>query len=574
MIREKVLKNRKDILAVVIIFIIMFCTALLDNDQYMITFQYASKNLSGEKATLYYDYGEGFTEENSCYSEITSDRVSFPLKKVRKLRGIRFLPIRMEGKQENIISADIKLGCFTIKELSTKELIDNLTENSDVTVGIDYILAKKTEAAIYEQMEYTNMLFKCENGSFFLFLWLVIKIIFVILPLLLGFIMYMIGLYYTQKTHKFYSPVAGSVLLSLGILTLYVTRNFIGIITGNILICILLGLLGMIGIPVKAEKNIRSVIMFSILLVYTYKTSYLTDKCGINLYGYLLQQIVLVITIIGMSTIDENRNFRNHDNSHYHKVDCNQITNLYVKVIMVYVLFGLLKNIMINGKWDVAEALSGCVTDISHINITWMFSLILFLYYMIGYGITNVMFTGMALILLIGNYIKIGYHNTLLTHMDFLQFADMFRIFGAMLEKWKIVTIIAGTLVLVFMFVKNYKRILEYLKPQINLILGIGSFLIVAKFTGNLLNNDYLNEFNIGYKWYVSEFVGEQTSGTYLYNMFNIVYAGDNLVSKPEGYSEDLMKNLNREFKQYVNSQVTDVTPNIICIMAESLFDI
>ena len=161
MIREKILKNRKDILAVVIIFIIMFCTALLDNDQYMITFQYASKNLSGEKATLYYDYGEGFTEENSCYSEITSDRVSFPLKKVRKLRGIRFLPIRMEGKQENIISADIKIGCFTIKELSTKELIDNLTENSDVTVGKDYILAKKTEAAIYEQMEYTNMLFKC-----------------------------------------------------------------------------------------------------------------------------------------------------------------------------------------------------------------------------------------------------------------------------------------------------------------------------------------------------------------------------------------------------------------------------
>lgn len=111
--------------AIALIFLIVSFLTTEDT----ISFKYDSDVCSGDVATLYYDYGDDFSESQSSYVAIDGNTVIFSLKNYKKIKQLRFVPFQKSGKTVQLVSCEIKTGIFKVKDLTTEQLIDDLTDS-------------------------------------------------------------------------------------------------------------------------------------------------------------------------------------------------------------------------------------------------------------------------------------------------------------------------------------------------------------------------------------------------------------------------------------------------------------
>lgn len=563
MIKKYTNKFLHSILAVVLLLLLLISFWNVDCT---IEFRYNTDALSGKKATLYWDYGQGFSESRSSYKEVEGDTVTFPLKNYRSIKKIRFMPVRETGDSAQILSAEIKAGIFSIKEIPVEDMKTSLTEDSNVTVQEDSIEVSKTTSNEYNYIGLNKNAFKTWNVLSFLIE--AVRVTLCCIILAYG----ALGLYMAAARRKIktkWSNYAG-IALVIGILAEYFLAVYLHWIIATAGFLALFWAAGKLGISWKTEKKPAAYVCLSLLVIYIYMTSQTPETEDIFFAAYLMQQGLLALLLIGfMKSEEEIENLVGKV-----KINILQISSLYLKVVFVYILFRFMKNTLLNGSCHIMTAVRNSALQIGFLNIFWMYLFILALYFLVGNGISNTIFTLISLVLLIGNYIKISYHDTLLTPMDFKQIPDMMRIAGSILNKKVQIALIAGVILLIILIVKFRHPILRYLKPHIHVAAGVVTCVIVICTTMDLQEKRYMDEYNIGYKWYVTEYVGEQTSGTYLYNMYNIVHIKDLAVKKPEDYTQEHAEELKQEFDNLDVSTVSDTKPNIICVMAESMFDI
>lgn len=562
MIKNKIKNCPYSILAGILLLILLLAFWNVDCT---IEFRYDTDTLSGKKATLYWDYGDGFAESRSSYKEVDGDSVTFPLKNYRQIKKLRFMPVREVGDQAQILSAVVKAGRFSVKEISLDDMKNALTEDSNVTVQENSILVSRTESGEYNYIGFNKKLLSTWNVLSFL----LEAIRVTICSILLAYCA--IGLYYAgyRRPIQMKWTLCREILIGAGILAEYfIAMNLNGIIAAAVFL-ILFFAAGKLGITWNTEKKAGTWICLLLLLIYTYMTSQIPDGEGVFFAAYLTQQGLLAMLLIGIM-----KKTGEKQDSGKTGINVLQISSLYLKVAVVYILFHFMRNMLLNGSYNMMTAIRNSATQIGFLNIFWMYLVVICLYFVFGNGIANTIFTLLSLVLLIGNYIKISYHDTLLTMMDFKQIPDMMRIAGSILDKKVQIAIFVGALVLVLLICRFRRQIVKYLKPHVCLVAGVVSCVIAVCCTVNLQAKKYMNQYNIGYKWYVTEYVGEQTSGMYLYNMYNVVHIKDLAVKKPDNYTKEHAEELKKEFDNLDVSTVSDTKPNIICVMAESLFDI
>lgn len=570
--KKDMLKNLKNPICIIVILLLLVVTSV--SMRYKISFEYADTSFAGSIATLYYDYGDGFTEDLSAYAVIEDDTVTFPLKQYLRIRGIRFVAVRENGKIGEIVSAKLKIGTLCVEKISAEKLQDNLLDSFNATIVEDRILIEKLSDESYDFLDFSSNLFSGTNKAFLL-ICILMRMINCVLFALLGLIAYYVGLYVYGKSKdgyvkykKYFLEIMACAMAVEYFLAIEITA--VVPLLGFILLFFIFGSMGLLW---NVERNVYAVIVLSFLTLYIYMTDPSWNGDGILLIGYLAQQFLLAIIAIGLLN-----SYRKQKEDEKFKAlldnDEIRITGLYLKVVLVYIGFDALKNILIKGSYHFLDMFGNSVTQVALINITWMFFLILLLYFVVGNGIANVVFWIFSSILFLGNYIKITYHDTYLTPMDFWQITDMLRISRAIVNNRMIIISVIIVVSILVLIIRFRKRLKIYLKPHVNLLMGCLALIITVFSTKDFLKDRYLDKYNIGYKWYITEYEGEETSGTYLYNMFNIVHMKDNAVEKPADYTEEYAKELLKEFESCKKGKVTETKPNVICIMAESLFDI
>lgn len=546
--------------AIALIFLIVSFLTTEDT----ISFKYDSDVCSGDVATLYYDYGDDFSESQSSYVAIDGNTVIFSLKNYKKIKQLRFVPFQKSGKTVQLVSCEIKTGIFKVKDLTTEQLIDDLTDSFRPYYRNEMISLERMDDGS-DYLDFAGTLLRSEKYDYLRLMESFRKAFGHIVLILGGILVYWGG--YHKKIEEKYLKKYTYGILGAGFLAEYLIAVNLPWWFSIIGFLILLWGIGKLGIFWKCGK--AACINLFFLILYMSVSAKIVIYGGIFFAGYLLQQFLILLLFIGMlnkETEQEGQVYRN--------INVTQYTSLYILVVVIYIAFSIMKNALINNNYHIIDALCNSITQTALINILWMFLFASFLYFSLGNGITKVCLGIFSIILFLGNYIKITYHDTFLTPMDFWQIGDMLRISQSVVGKKPLVIGIIVSIAIVVLVIKFRHWIGLYLKPHTMIIPAACVLFSVTLFTSDLLKNRYLNDYNIGYKWYVSEYVGEETSGTYLYNMFNFAHIGDNAVKKPVEYTKVYADNLKQEFEASVEDKVSDIKPNIICIMAESFFDI
>ncbi len=523
------IKAYKELLIMLAVFIVGIIA--ISRGAYSITFRYEDDSLSGTQATLYYDYGAGFSEEDSSYCTIYGDKVTFPITSFYCLKNICVVPIRVMG-QCDIIGADISFMGNKVGQIETGKV--HYLKNSDNVWPSSY----------YDG----NLLFAELSRVAVLGIALLRMSCFVIIAFLMFILRHLYYVY--NKTKITYQCAFDNNLYSILFLLIapWIINESLnqyswyesGVMLWYAVIMFVL-----------ANGSIISIIRIKKDLVDGGEEKEIKEKRTNNV---------------------EKKIFRLLFNK---KANWNEICGLFLKVIIVYVVYYFIQNYYVDNVISARLAINKISTMLAPFNLLWMSLALLSIYFLLGNGLANALFVLFVIVLYLGNIIKISYHNALLTPMDFKQVPDMFRIAGSILNTLQIALIVLSVLVLFTLIVVKRKRLIQYLKPCICLIPAIVSFVVLIVFTKALIDGKYSERFNIGYKHWLSEYEQESSNGIYLYNMFNYANVGKNVVEKPEGYNAEYMERIETYIAtNYKTGKVTSVRPNVICVMAESLFDV
>lgn len=251
--------------------------------------------------------------------------------------------------------------------------------------------------------------------------------------------------------------------------------------------------------------------------------------------GYFIP--VMVVSLVVELVID--RRLFVYDNEHMwsHLKILMKHGDLYINLLLVYLLFIIIANIL-------------------------------------GEHISIVLMCVVGLILLIGNLIKIKFQNSILTLNDLKIIHEAIGIADAYVSKLQITLIVIGLLLLVALCVLFRKRIGRFLKPSfciaIIFLIPVG-FMCVSNFSNRTFLSKYVY-LRYGEPKTDNEKVSEY--GVMLYYSDAIIgNSGAEETKKPDGYSVSMYDFVDES--EVIESEIdADVQPDVILIMAESLCDI
>ena len=157
------------------------------------------------------------------------------------------MPVRETGDSAQILSAEIKAGIFSIKEISAEDMKASLTEDSNVTVQEDSIEVSKTTSNEYNYIGLNKNAFKTWNVLSFLIEAVRVTLCCIILAYgALG--LYMVAA--RRKIKTTWSNYAG-IVLAIGILAEYFLAVYLHWIIATAGFLVLFWAAGKLGISWK-----------------------------------------------------------------------------------------------------------------------------------------------------------------------------------------------------------------------------------------------------------------------------------------------------------------------------------
>ena len=253
----------------------------------------------------------------------------------------------------------------------------------------------------------------------------------------------------------------------------------------------------------------------------------------------------------------------------------NVLRIVVISMVLYFVLDVLLKTLI--NEFDLSQIITYITTDMfSALNGLNLFLTVLFV--MTVTVISSVPLGSTLLILLyaillIGNVIKIKFQGSLLTPIDFAVISELFSIAPKYIGRTGVVLLLCILIVALGCIIWQIKRIGKFLCPHPSISMSVLIFPVLIVFAMNLQSGKYTDVVYQHAAW-LPPYTYLRVTGPTVYNFYNILDIPKIFPSKPNGYSEKTMKQLSEEFDQYATGTVSDIKPDVVLIMAESLFDV
>ena len=191
---------------------------------------------------------------------------------------------------------------------------------------------------------------------------------------------------------------------------------------------------------------------------------------------------------------------------------------------------------------------------------------------LLGKVLGNIFAFIVYLFFFIGNFVKLKYHDTIFLPMDILQIEDFFGIVFRYIPEFLFLCVVLFIIgVILFFIYKKRKYIVKY-GP--NLYISALSVFMILTLSNMIDKNAFIDMgFDVTQTWLVAkDCIKKEGLITYSYTKYRELLR---IFPKPgENYSEEYMTGLKNEFDSIGGGLVSDVKPNVILIMEESMFDV
>lgn len=569
----------KKILIISLMFIFLLCLNIVGR-KINITIEYADQknNVPYGLTTLYFDNGNGFEEKDSVYEEIQDMTVHYSFHPLGIIKGLRIIPMRDGLTETYIDKLSLYIDDILVEEIEGEEFYASIAKNesaAQIEYIDDCILVKYKES---EPWPYINLNYKtCLLANSFS--WnTCVKTILCLVILFLPIGIKKVVKHNIIKKKNIVEPKQKLAVFMVTLLILWFLQKWL-----NIYLVVVLWLLPYLFYSYEERKNERcnwiSILAFGIVsIAITFSCETISSLWTVKDYEWNIDYIILIVfSWIGTSVIESilSSCSRNDKDSQLIKND-SIIADVLVIVTGIFTLYEMMKFTLTTPafyKTIITDLIGRMMTPVYLMNLFWGVIFLTVLCGFLGKGLGIFTFGIASLILIIGNAIKIYYHNTLLTPIDFLQIEEMFRIAESVIGTNMIALIILVIIALVIVGFWTRNKWIHILKPRFNLLYVAIPGIICIDLTFKVISFEYEDR-DVFYKGYENEFVNERYDGVVFYNLINISKIKEIYMDEPDNYSYEYVQNKIREFETYIDGCKSEVRPNVILIMAESLFDI
>ena len=566
------MKRTKNIILFFILGFISLSTFWSRQIEIVVKYDVTNGEIPSGLTTLYFDNGDGFEEDDSVYADINSNQVSYAFVPGFWVNGVRIVPTRNQDQIVFLNNIDIYIDNVRTKTFNYQELYENIIQDQSaalVNPESKNIKIQYKENEPWPYLTFSNNFIDSINTiSYMTFIRTIGYIAILLIPLIMGRI----------------KKIAEPLRLDKKIVTAVFALGFIAIwfaqlILPNIVIAAI-GFTPFLFVDIKKELEkskisvplcIITFLISAFLMPYTIRE--LNSQFSIFSICFVLN---IWICIFSVSTILYKQSKQFGIEYNYNIVS--SFLYAYAIVCVSIGIYEIMKNILIDSQNFLAASIASIerlTSPVLLMNCLWGTLFVLTIIGLFGRGMASVIYGCIFSIIFIGNIVKIHYHNTLLTPLDFLQIKEMFRIAYAMLGVKNILLIVGGIILSIGILLKLRHYLYRYFKwNKKYLVIMLVTSIPLFSLSSMVINGKY-KELGIFYKGYENEFVNEQSDGVAFYNLINFVNLKEVIMKEPDNYTEEYVNDLKNQFANVVgNVENGSEKPNVILIMAESLFDI
>jgi phosphoglycerol transferase MdoB-like AlkP superfamily enzyme len=566
-------KNRRLVLFNVLTFVMLFAS-LRHFNGFNIVVDY-DNDLSGELSTTYYDYdGNGFKEINSTYSTVEGKTGNNRFYIASDVDALSLIPNRAVNKKAYIKSITVYEEGLKLKTYTPRALVDYYIDNPSENIYIDgdMLVVETTEAKPYPQINLNGYFLNEVNSLNATVLATdVAKAVILYALLALSVLAYKLG---KAKRERFEGKEKkAGIIVCIAVAVLFAACWFISVkalayMLAVVGVPLVLFAVGAFKLPLFGKKEGYSAVAFFIAetMLMTAQTSvfypaefFVYAFWNMCLYALMsLCYVAVTLYLKGEAEAEDSK--------------LNDIAGWFVKIVAAVLIYEFVKTSKLYEYNSLIYCFELILSNILQLNIMWLLLALCATYGLLGKGITNTLWGIIGFIVIVGNAVKISYHGTMLTPADFMQIKDMLAIAPDVIGVAQFYAIIAIIIIAVVVLALNIKRILPHLKPRLSIYVLIVSAVVLVGFNYKIVSGAF-ESINLCDKPYIDEVTNEKTNGVAVYNMFKVKHIPDMRMKKPDDYTEDNVNKLIAEFDS-LKTDGDDVKPNVICILAESYFDL
>lgn len=202
------------------------------------------------------------------------------------------------------------------------------------------------------------------------------------------------------------------------------------------------------------------------------------------------------------------------------------------------------------------------------VNVLLFILLVLMLQKLVGMALGNLVFAIIFGLYILANLIKLKYQNALFSSADFALAGEIAGIAGQYVRLWMVGLLLILLVGIVFVCVKYGKKLKEYFKPRFRWT-SIPTALCFLAMVLVSLSNGFQK---LGIDTKVEYRTNKEQLNAMGFGMYTLLeFSGNQNTGEPEGYDESIVAEI-QKYKDH--STETQVTPTVILILAESLFQV
>lgn len=573
-----------------IIFLLMIILAVSICDKKVdvnVTYDSAEKNNPEGMATLYYGDGTGFSESRSVYATIQDYSVNFSFRTLLPVKQLRFQPTKQQGQEAYLKQIDIFVNGEKVSSLASKDIYNVVypdQDSADVLLNDNQVIVAYKGTNTWCYIDFLPSFVECMNqytlgtGIYAIFVFLIIT-----LPTI---IIFLNGYWKHNILYKEIQKYGSGLALFICLLLLWFFQKWIGLVSVIILwLCPFLVWRNHNGEKHRKRRYVANYLTLAFTgAILTYSRDILWGL--MEGYQWKIDYIFLVLcgwvgSIAMWDILGSENDSMDEDEKIWFSMDCQKLVSAFALVCLTFLLYEYIKTGIRNSEWFSVIVIERVVirflTPVYLMNVLWGVLFLWTLISLLGNGIAFILYGIVYLILVVGNIIKIIFHNTLLTPLDFMQLNEAFKIaqtvLGTFVFYMILVFAVIAAIIGIVLLVVFRKKWIPYLKLSPSWVGFISCLTVCICLTRNIVNEEY-KERDVFYRGYANEFDNEDCDGFAFYNLINISKISEIFMSEPDGYSEEYVENIKQSFSSNEEKKAEEKSPNVILIMAESLFDI
>lgn len=248
----------------------------------------------------------------------------------------------------------------------------------------------------------------------------------------------------------------------------------------------------------------------------------------------------------------------------------NKADIIYFSIYVISSLTFVIVCAYATGRYNSYSIIDLLLDKVIQLNGFYLFLTTWILHLMLGSKISYWMNIFIYLFLIISNYIKLRYHGTFFEWLDLYQVKEMILI-GIDFVNAQIIVFSLFAIIIFILILRKIRKLIGTTKPK--LLYSILSLILIISFTIQIINDGFYN-IGIYNRTWENVTINVSYNGIVGNLILNSTMLSEIVMDVPGEYGEEKANELISQFNSYSTSnQVNDIRPDVILILAESLFD-